>query len=297
MINGIHWADGCIVHQVNLLIPLKHFVYTCVDLHEIPHGDESLQDKAELDAVLNGSDVDVVDVSTSTAFCPLDVYYPDSVLTMGIASCVRDCDSMQANLFGHLLAIYEGRKMNGGRDSTAARIDFGLGQAQSSSVTIENNRGGVHRLPFCNLKSFYAMNDALQADIRDLLLYLNKEINGKRRRYSGCNDDLRSKLVCTLFRNAGWVGPFVGWEYVNLSLRSAEDTLYKHFDSKNDRREGYNHAAIYSFLRSHCDKKYRVVIVMTYRNSMGCAMDNVRNVGACNVAIRGTATRKKKMKL
>ena len=208
--------DDRVVRQVNILIPLTHFVYTCEDLHEIPHGDEMILDKPNRDAVLLCSDVDMVDVSTSTTLGPIRVYGSSSVLTMGIASYLRDLDSMQANLFGHLFSIYQETKTNGGRDSNAARVDFGLGQCQSTSMTHADNHGGVHRLPFCNLDSFHAMNDALKAEIRDLLLYFNQEINGEGGPYNGCKDDFRSKLVCDLFQNAGWGGSFVGWEYINI---------------------------------------------------------------------------------
>ncbi len=260
------------------LIPLSHFVYTCENLHEIPHGDERIQHKSHQSAVLTHSGVDVVDVSASITLGHMSVYYPSSALTMGIASCVRDLKSTQANLFQHLFRIYkEKRKINGGRDSSAARVDFGLGQVQSASMTHKDNWGRVHRLPFCSLDQFHAMDDALKADVRNLLLYFHQKVNGEGGPYDGCcNDDLRSKLVCDLFNVSRWSGPFAGWEYINISLRSDEDTLYKHFDSKNDRRGGYNHAAIYSFLVSESKRKYRVVIVMTFRNSMGCVMDRVR---------------------
>lgn len=292
MVNGLHWGDERIVRQVNILIPLNHFVYTCDNLHEIPHGDERVQNKANRDAVLSCSGVDLVDISLSTTLGPIRVYYSRSVLTMGIESCVRGLHSMQANLFEHLFNSYEEMKINGGRDSNAARVDFGLGQGQPTSMNYVDNRGGVHRLPFCNLDLFRAMNDALKAEIRDLLLYFNQEFNGEGGPYNSCKDELRSKLVNDLFHDAGWGGSFVGWEYINISLRSASDTLYKHFDSKNDRRVGYNHAAIYSFIRSHCNMEYRVVIVMTYRNSMGCAVDRIRE-GETNAANGRTRQRVK----
>mgnify|MGYP000100144873 CR=1 FL=1 len=277
MVNGIHWNRERVYRQINILIPLDHFVYTGSNLHEIPHGDERVQDKTNRDTALRSSGVDVVDVSTSTSCRPgVRVYYSSSALTKGIASCVRDLDSMQANLFEYLFNIYDKTKIKGNRDSNGARVDFGLGRIQSTSKKCADSRGGMQRLPFCNLNSFHAMNDALKAEIRDLLLYFHREVNGEGKPYNGCVDDLRSKLVHDLFNDAGLGGPFVGWEYINISLRGALDDLHKHFDSMNDRREGYNHAVIYSFLRSRRNKKYRVIIVMTYRNSMGCAMDRVR---------------------
>jgi len=277
MVYGMQWGNEKVVHQINLLIPQDHFVYICQNLHEIPHGDERIQDKTNLDSELKCSGVNVVDVSTSTTLDSLRVYYSSSVLTMGIERSVKDLNSMQNNLFDHLFDIYGEKKINGTRDSTSGRLEFGIGQAQPSSKTCVDTSGRAHRLPHCNLKSFHAMNDALQAEIRDLLLYFKRKFNGKRGLYNCGYDDLRTKSVSDLFSDEGWDGPFVGWEYINISLRSADDTLHKHFDSKNDRRVGYNHSAVYSFLRSHSNEKYRVVIVMTYRNSMGCFMDSFLN--------------------
>lgn len=280
MLHGVKWKKENVVCQINLLIPQSHFVYTCQNLHAIPHGDERIQEKTNLDSVLKCSGVDVVDVITSTQVAPITAYYSSSELMMGIARRVKDIDSMQMHLFDHLFDIYEVGKANGSRDSNGARVDFGLGQIQSTSKTFLDKRGKRHRLPHCNLNSFHLMNDALQAELSELLLYFHWELNGKKGPHNGCNDDWRTEFVSNIFHDAGWVGPFLGWEYINVSLRSAEDTLHKHFDSKNDRRLGYNHAAVYSFVHSHSNKEYRVVIVMTFRNSMGCFMDSVRDMNA-----------------
>lgn len=53
MANGIHWENEYIVRKVIILIHPSHFVYTCVNLHEIPHGDDRIQDKAALDVELD----------------------------------------------------------------------------------------------------------------------------------------------------------------------------------------------------------------------------------------------------
>ena len=242
MVNGIKWNNETVVRQINLMIPLdSHFVYTCQNLHAVPHGDEKIQDKPNLDKVLKSVGVDVVDVVESTNIDPLRVYYSSSELMKGVARRVKDVDIMQKLIFDYLIDMYEMGKGGGNRDSNGVRVDFGLGQNQPSSMTYLDKRGRKHRMPFCNLDSFNSMNDSLKTGLSELLLYLHQELHGKNGPYD-CNDDWRTELVANIFREAGWAGPFFGWEYINISLRSAEDALHKHFDSKNDQRLGYNHA-------------------------------------------------------
>ena len=264
MTHGLQWGDKKhnkkVVCQINLLIPQSHFVYTCRDLHKIPHGDERMVDKIKFDSKLKSSaeGMETVDILHSTIEdpqLPLRLYDSHSDLLVGISQCVPNIEHMQANLFKHLSSIDDEEEQNGNRDSNGVRVDFGL--------------MGYHEQPRCNLKSYHSMNDALQADISKLLQYCNEKLNY-------CGDTERTKIGKTLFHDAGWTGDFPGWEYINISLRSVEDDLYKHFDSLNDRRDGYNHAAVYSYLHSHCNKTYRVVIVMTFRNAMGCYMDRQR---------------------
>jgi hypothetical protein len=88
MVHGIQWGNEKVVRKINLLIPQDHFVYVCQNLHEIPNGDERIQDKTNFDSDLKRSGVNVVDVSTSTTLELLRVYYSTSVLTMGIESSV-----------------------------------------------------------------------------------------------------------------------------------------------------------------------------------------------------------------
>jgi len=278
MLNGLKWNQEKVHKQINLFIPQSHFVYVVENLHSVPHGDEIMQLKPSYDSVLKSSGVSVVDVSTSTTAGPLRAFYSDSELMTGIASCVGDIDRLQQHLFDHLFDIYQAGTAKGRRDSSGARVDFGLSQIQPTSMKYSDSRSGlVHRLPFCNLKSFLLMYDVLKTELSNLLLYFHQQVNKQKGHGRRCNDDLRSELVLDLFRNNGWNAPFVGFEYMNLSLRSEEDPLHKHFDSKNDRRNGYTHAVVYSFLRSHNNCRYRVVLVCTFRTVMGSFMDDLRN--------------------
>jgi len=279
MLYGLNWIEDKVTCQINLYIPKDHFVYTCHDLHTIPHGDENMQSKPKADSVLKASGVAVVNISTSSSVEQLNAYYPESELTSGIASYVGDVNRLQQQLFHHLFERYQAGMSNGSRDSNAARVDFGISLQQPTSRFYSDSRSGlVLRLPFCNLKPFMLMNDVLKTDLSNLLLYFHQQVNRQKGHQRKCNDDKRSELVHDLFQKNGWIFPFVGFEYINLSLRSNEDTLNKHFDSLNDRRRGYNHAAVYSFLYSHCNRTYRAVIVMTFRNIMGCFLDKLRQL-------------------
>ncbi len=281
MVNGLKWDNATVVRQINLMVPLDgHLFYTCKRLHEIPHGDEKIQDKPNFDAILTSAGVDVVNVEASTQVGPLRVYHSSSKLMMYMNIQIKDIDSFQRHLFDHLYGIYNEGGASGSRDSNAGRIDFGLGQVQSTSKSYIDCRGVSHRLPFCNLNAYHAMDEGFQTGLRALLMFFDQEINTKKGGHSSCNDDLRTGIVSDLFLEAGWDGPSVRWEYINISIRSVDDDLWKHFDGKNDRRRGYDHVAVYSFPRSYSNKSYRVVIVMTFRTAMGSVMDDLHTASA-----------------
>ena len=117
------------------------------------------------------------------------------------------------------------------------------------------------------------MDQELSNEIIRTLQYFDEKVNTFSNRK--CCDTVRSQIVNQIFEDAGWSGPKMKWEYINISIRGSQDTLNGHRDSKNDRRSGYNHAAVYSFLTPYDGDIFRVVIVMTFRTNMGSVMDRV----------------------
>lgn len=279
MLNGLSWALGEVKQQLNVIIPTNDFVYTCRNLHEIPHGDEAIHNMTASDVTLRESNVRVATVTGSKSNCPLQVYDSTSHLVDGICRKGINMDSLRNNLFGFL---FEFKKEKSSRDSGAVRVDFGLNQVQPTSKTVIDKAGMAHRLPHCNLNTFHQMDATLQAELKSLLLYFQNELHEKD---GMCTDKERTQFVHDLFNEAGWCGPKLGWEYINISLRSAGETLHKHFDSKNDRRNGYNHTTVYSYLHTHAGQVYRIVIIMTFRASMGSFMDTFRHLHDYEVGI------------
>lgn len=263
------WQYGSVVEHINVAIPTNHLLYTFYDLHRIPHGDENLSNKDALDKSFQGMGIRVINICGTMSYGPLAVYYHDSPFMRDMYEHVN-VKRMQRELFHYLLQMYNSNGGKHSRDSYGVRVDFGLGQGQLSSNLFTDKAGNAHRIPFCNLKELHKMNHNLKSDIIDLLMYMQTLLP------HACPDKERSNFVHSSFHSAGLEGSQIDWEYVNISLRRSDDTLHMHLDHKNDARLGYNHGAVYSYLSADQGHDYRVVIVMTFRASMGSFMERIR---------------------
>jgi hypothetical protein len=95
-----------------------------------------------------------------------------------------DEKTFQDELFQHLLKKYKPCGGKQSRDSDGVRIDFGLGQGQTTSMTYEeagrkceDKHGKLIRFPFCNMTELFEMDDSLQSKISDLLRFVQKHIS------------------------------------------------------------------------------------------------------------------------
>lgn len=263
------WQPDLIDAHINVEIPTDHLLYTCSDLHKIPHGDEDLSNKNDLDKTLGEKGITVVNIRGTMSHGPLEVFYHDSPFMQGMYQHVH-LKRMQRNLFHYLLPMYNSNRDKHGRDSNGVRVDFGMGQGQHNSEIFTDEAGNDHKIPYCNLKELHKMGHQLKSDIIDLLMYVHTLSP------NACHDKDRSDIVHHSFQCAGLEERLFDWEYVNISLRRADDTLNMHLDHKNDSRPGYNHGAVYSYLSADQSHDYRVVIVMTFRATMGSFMERIR---------------------
>ena len=189
---------------------------------------------------------------------------------------MRDMLHFHMKLFGFMVSKYNNTKRKKeSRDTGGYRIDFGINQIQPNYLIHTDKDELQHKLPHCNLSALIDMDHDLRSDIVSLLHYFDVEVNSDREK---CRDPVRSKIVRKIYKAAGWLGPAIKWEYINISIRSRKDTLNKHRDEKNDRRASYNHGTVYSFLIPTIDDIYRIAIVMTFRSSVGAMIDRVHHL-------------------
>lgn len=289
MDSALEWQGGRVIEHINVEIPKQSFLYTCRNLHQVPHGDESLSKKNKLDETFLGRNIRVVDIcntgrrtpsvlgSRSSSVLDLKVFYRDSDFMQRLNESV-DVKMMQDKLFEHLLKKYKSGGGKGSRDTSGVRVDFGLGQEQTTSMMYRDEAGKickdkdgrVIRFPFCNMKELFEMDDPLQSEITNLLRCVQRLFTFP--------DNNRRERVGELFRKKGLDNSrMFEFEYVQISLRRADERLNMHMDHKNDRRKGYNHVAVYSYLSA--DNKgddFRVAIISTFRYSMGKVMDRIK---------------------
>jgi hypothetical protein len=286
----LEWQGGRVIELINVEIPRHSFLYTCQNLHKVPHGDASLSNKNKLDQRFQGKNIRVIDIcdtgkrtpvgSRSSSVLGLNVYYQDSDVMQHLNESV-DEKTFQDELFQHLLKKYKPCGGKQSRDSFGVRIDFGLGQGQSTSMMYEDKAGRICedkdgkpiRFPFCNMTKLFEMDDSLQSKISDLLRFVQKHIPIPEQRGD------RSERVRELFRkeclkeNRMFI-----FEYVDIALRRADERLNMHMDHKNDWREGYNYVAVYSYLSADQGHDFRVAIICTFRSSMGSVMDRIKTI-------------------
>ncbi len=257
-----------------LVVPPKPFVYVCSKLHEIEHGDASIAHKSNT----NIGQVDICDsLAKFAAVGPLNIFFFQSDMVQGMKHCLEDVQRFHYNLFRFMHNKYNHINDKDARDTHGARVDFGIGQIQRDPMRfINKDDGSHHKLPHCNLTVLDEMDHDLRSEIELTLHYFDKQMNTYCNKK--CGDLVRSQIVQQIFEAAGWAGPKMKWEYVNISIRSSKDTLKAHRDTKNDRRSGYDHATVYSFLIPSGGEIYRVVIVMTFRTTVGSVMERVHNL-------------------
>jgi len=253
------------------MVPLQPFVYICSKLHEIEHGDAPITHESDT----NSGVVNICDSQTQlSAIGPLNVFFGHSDLVQDMKNCLPDLQRFHTNLFRFMHDKYNNIIGKDTRDTCGARVDFGVGQIQHYPTSYMNKVDGLrHNLPHCNLSVLEEMDHELRNEIMLTLQYFDEKVNTCCNRK--CCDPVRSQIVNQIFEDAGWGGPKMNWEYVNISIRSTKDTLKRHRDTKNDRRSGYDHAAVYSFLIPYDGDIFRVVIVMTFRTNMGSVVDRV----------------------
>ena len=289
----LEWEGGRVIEHINVEIPQCSFLYTCQNLHKVPHGDESLPNKNNLDQTFQDENIRVIDIcetgkrtpavvgSLSSSVLDLNVYYQDSKLMQHLNESI-DEKTIQDELFQHLLKKYKQCRGKHSRDSDGVRIDFGLGQVQRYSMMYKDKAGRIYknkhgkpiRFPFCNMRNLFEMDDSLQSKISDLLKFVQEHIPIPEPKGD------RSERVRELFRKEGLKEDrmFI-FEYVDIVLRSADERLNMHMDHKNDWREGYNHVAVYSYLSADDEgHDFRVAIICTFRSSMGSVMDRIRQL-------------------
>lgn len=257
-----------------VVVPPQPFVYVCSKLHEIEHGDASIAHKRNS----NIGQVDICDsLATFAAVGPLNVFFFQSEMVQGMEHCLGDVQRFHCNLFRFMHNKYKNINGRDTRDTHGARVDFGIGQIQCDPKRfINKDDGSHHKLPHCNLTVLDEMGYDLRSEIELTLHYFDKQMNTYRNKK--CGDLVRSQIVQQIFEDAGWAGPKMKWEYINISIRSSKDTLKAHRDSKNDRRSGYDHATVYSFLIPSGGEIFRIVIVMTFRTTVGSVMERVHNL-------------------
>ena len=132
-----------------------------------------------------------------------------------------------------------------------------------------------------NIPTLYTkMFACLPPELKDYLFVLMETGQRAVRQYWG-NSSIGCKARNNAFSrqlNAALGRPELlsNFEYCDLLvMKTNQTTLARHVDYKNDWRQNYNHCFVYSFSRDLNGERYKASFVMTTRNHVGAAMDDV----------------------
>ena len=91
-------------------------------------------------------------------------------------------------------------------------------------------------------------------------------------------NNIRTKVFAKRLNNAlGFPHSRAKFEYYDIVL-SCNLVLLKHLDTKSDHRKGYTICVVYSFYQVIECVQYKISIIMTTRNTVGCALDNANKI-------------------
>ena len=172
-----------------------------------------------------------------------------------------------------LLAGQSKDKRDGG-DDDSSRIFIGFGQIQKSSESLHGERmptfnaHHLHQMPF---ELQVVLANVLSFSHERLLFFLNlaKEMVEVDKKRSSYVRETWQRFYSAHDVNVDW-----DFEFVDINMRS-EGKLLRHCDYKNDWRPGRDGCVVYSYPVIIGTKRYRVVIVMTSRYTIGAPFEKI----------------------
>lgn len=264
------------------------------NLHKTPHGTMNVACKNACSRKMKDAGVKVISIGSNDVcakFDHLSVYRNGS----SEVSCVMMSETLKSNLLHHLLdASYKNLRIKSSRDVGDRVVRFDCGYTQGFSwckkyVDANNNalidtspssKSNLYHIPGV-LKGTCVLN-SMSVDLKKAIaqVLLRSQEIVKDGFPNAFKDQWRSELV----HDNLWKDSFDGvdilsqikWEYIGIIAREvgATDLLAMHLDGKNDRRDGYEHCATYSFIHNG----YRITIVMASKQDWGSLMERVRKV-------------------
>lgn len=291
-----------ISEQVNVL-PTSRYIYCKTDLHEEPHGSQLVSKKYDTDVRLHSAGIPNTTIVKGDKSGEVDliedwglgVWYESHKMVKTLNNATEGEDSLLSYALKNESGLVVDKSRNSCDDSDAInrRIRFGVGQNQpetntkyrsydvrtgeADTTTKSMNPEMKMNCPTINADAFHAMDQKAKDFMKDVAalgkhmmkrFHGNKVLVDKERNsiFSGC---LNKKL--------GWRKNHAYFEYYDIQIMSWGVRLDRHMDYKNDSRDNFNHACVYSFFRNIDSKEYKVSIVMTTRCNAGSAMETFRS--------------------
>jgi hypothetical protein len=224
--------------QLQVLISIVQ-VYFIYNLHNVAHGDACLSQKDTNDALLDEAGVKRIDIDCSNPEVEneyISVYRPGSS-TVNKADRILD-NQQKMRLYEAMLKQHSSK---GNRGTNKSSVSIGFGQIQGDGIDDEIH-GSIPSLFIEGEMFLNTLDSELKSALGALLEYFYKRL-----KVGSMSNPERSRVCSKYFVHPHWEGNAHRFEYINISLRKETDELAMHFDSKNDKREGYNGCTVYSY--------------------------------------------------
>lgn len=269
-----------VISQLNMSVDLKYQLYIIRGLHNTPHAveDEGKRDQCsrilqqqhhatvtEMREHNNGDGVELLE-GTAANYTSTSCVLQEVVSMAFPSNCMEDLAEY----------IYTNGKCNRNRDvgDHSKRFYIGFGQVQRYSETF-----GGQKMPTFNSNHLQHLPTHLQVSLAKILSFSQTKLHEQfSSRTASGSVNSRSDYVRTkwqLHYNVHKVQVNWDFEFVDISMRSCDGKLLRHCDYKNDWRSNNDGCAVFSYSVHIRGKKYRVVMVMTSRYTVGAPFEKI----------------------
>lgn len=302
--HGLHWGlsaklklhshlpDSDLKHIVaeHWIIPPKHrWCYTVKRFRRLPHGSDYIVDRHLIRAKLKRYGIPLT-INPE----PTEEWYVND--EFGITICYNThsplrenqvlLNSVETGLLNHILSstttTNTDARREGDNHHLQERIRWGWGRGQPSRSSAYQEHDGTS-IPSLNLREYQEIPPELRSGLFQIFAGAHEILT--TRHPGAFGDDERNRIFGgRLRREMGCDDPkrVFYFEYYDIVVTS-KSNLRRHMDYLNDKRNGYDFVAVYSFFRAIDGIEYKASIIMTSRSSAGAAAER------CREGLDGTA--------
>jgi len=265
---------GNVVSQLNICIDIKYQLYIVRRLHNTPHAAEDNCERERCCRILKEHGCKITEMidydKNGVQEIPGEAanYTSKSAILQEQVSTAFSPQCME-NLAKYILGNGSGNKNRDVGDDSK-RINIGFGQIQTTS---EKHHG--QKMPTFNAKHLRQLHPDLQVVLAKMMSFSQRRLNDFGMDLEVDNRSMYVRQKWQEFYDINTVKVDWAFEFVDINIRSEKGDLQRHCDYKNDWRQHNDGCVVFSYSVIIGTTRYRVVMVMTSRYSVGASFDKI----------------------